>query len=686
MIIVLITTIRTRPLLILHIVTMQINQTLKPLIFALSSAFAFAAASSTYAQNSSQGDVVQLGTVVVSATGSEQLVEDAPASITVVSREDLEKKAYGDVTAMLMDVPGVNITGGGSYSDISIRGMSSGYTMLLVDGKRQNSRETRPNSDNSGIEQGWLPPLQAIERIEVIRGPMSSLYGSDAMGGVINIITRKVPDEWTGSIRNELTLQEDSDSGNIYSGNLYLGGPIIKDKLGVQIFGQKYYRQEDKILSGFANQDKTAGAVRFAFTPNEDHDITAEFSRSIQERNTTPGKSIAETDNRGRPNSASNTTYYQSRYSLGHVGRWGDVTSDTYVQHTKTDNPTRDMFLKNTEFDTKWTAPLGSHLFTAGFHYQKENLTDSGNRLGKAINKLSRYQWALFAEDEWWLTDSFALTGGLRMTKDENYGSHWTPRLYGVWHMTDNLTLKGGVSTGFKAPGLRHAVADWGQGTGGGRSNGVIIGNPDLKPEKSISQEIALLWDNHAGFNAGLTLFNTQFKDKITEERVCQSNNGSCLHGGERFDFISTRFNVDKAVMRGVEFTTSWQALDNLRLSANYTYTSSKQKSGPFVGRPLNKNPRHMINATVEWDPMEDLGLWSRVNFRGKTTEYLSRTSMADGTASYAFFDVGLNYKVNKNVSVGLSAYNILDKRVTNEDFGGTYDGRRYWLQLTANF
>ena len=141
---------------------------------------------------------------------------DAPASITVISREDLEKKSYGDVTDMLMDVPGVNITGGGSSSDISIRGMAPAYTMLLIDGRRQNTRETRPNSDNPGIEQGWLPPLQAIERIEVIRGPMSSLYGSDAMGGVVNIITRKVPVEWTGSVRNELTLQEDSDSGNIY--------------------------------------------------------------------------------------------------------------------------------------------------------------------------------------------------------------------------------------------------------------------------------------------------------------------------------------------------------------------------------------------------------------------------------------------------------------------------------------
>ena len=133
----------------------------------------------------------QLSTIVVSAAGFEQKIKDAPASITVISAEDLKNKRINSVADALVDVEGVDIsptagkTGG---LNIRIRGMDAEYTLVLIDGRRQNSTgDITPNGFGES-NNSFIPPISAIERIEVIRGPASTLYGSDAIGGVVNII------------------------------------------------------------------------------------------------------------------------------------------------------------------------------------------------------------------------------------------------------------------------------------------------------------------------------------------------------------------------------------------------------------------------------------------------------------------------------------------------------------------
>jgi len=653
-----------------------------------------ALAANASAQAADEAKVMQLQNIVVSASGFEQAVQDAPASITVVPREELAKRAYPDATEALKDIPGVVITGGGSSSDISIRGMSASYTMILIDGVRTSSRETRPNSDGPGIEQGWMPPLEAIERIEVIRGPMSSLYGSDAMGGVINIITRKVAREWHGSLRTEGTLQEKGESGDLYSGNFYVSGPLKENLLGLQVSGIQSRRIEDSFVGGFNRQETRGLSTKLSLTPNENHDVTLELGRTLQERIETPGRSMAEKGSKGKYNTKDMSKFKRSLYSLSHNGRYGAASSTSYIAHEAHDNPDRKMFLKNTNANTQWTLPISSHVLTAGASFDHEELKDGENQMATStIDRLQRYQWALFSEDEWSLTDSFALTGGVRMTHDEHYGVHWTPRVYGVWHATDNFSIKGGVSTGFKAPDLRSSVADWGQVTGGGSIKAVIVGNPLLKPENSVSQEISLNWDNRDDLASSLTLFNTNFKDKISSVYRCQDTagngeevvTGNCVFGGETYAFIQDRINVDRAVVRGVEATLTWQVAQQVRVASNYTFTHSEQKSGVNEGKPLNKMPKHMVNATVDYTPNDDLGLWARWNLRGKTVE-TSRGGAVKKRASYAFMDLGANYRWDRNLTVGVAVYNVFDKVLTNEDFGSVQDGRRYWANATVTF
>lgn len=619
--------------------------------------------------------------MVVTASGFAQQIKDAPASISVITRDDLDKKPFRDLTDALKDIPGVTVTGGGGSSDISIRGMASKYTLILVDGKRRSSRESRPNSDGPGIEQGWIPPLSAIERIEVVRGPMSSLYGSDAMGGVINIITRKINREWGGSLRLESTFQENSDAGNPNNANFYLNGPVINNLLGVQLYGQYSERDEDKYIGGYPQQKLRSINSKFSLTPSEKHSFDLELGTSLQQRVSTTGNTAAKrgSDHHSR----------RENQSFSHNGHWGSATSNSAISHEKTNNYIRHMKIENTVLDSQVLLPLANHMLTLGGQYKKEKLNDQGNQFNPSLNTLDRWNYSLFTEDEWRLTENFALTGGLRYDYDENYGDNWNPRVYAVWDFTETFTLKGGISTGFTTPALRQVVADWGQITGGNRGrDGIILGNPDLKPEKTTNYELSLNYANDDGLNGNLTGFYTQFKDKIQSIYQCNdlSNSGLCVaSNGSHFDFIEVRENVDKATLRGIETSVKVPLPGRVTLSSTYTWSDSKQKSGPNKGNPLNRIPKHVFNTSFDWQTTETIDSWLRVSYNGKETSVSSSTAGAV-YAGYTTWDLGGSWRVNNKTTFYSGIYNLFNKEVRENNFGRTLDGRRYWLGVNVDF
>ncbi len=185
--------------------------------------------------------------VVTTASGYEQKLTDAPASISVITQEDLQKKSFTSILDAVANIEGVDInetqdkSGQGS---ISIRGMGGNYTLILIDGKRQNNNGGLYPNGNGGMQSANIPPQSMIERVEVIRGPMSTLYGADAMGGVINIITKKTTKTWTGSINHGRTFQGERKWGDENSTDFAISGPIIKDKLGLSLRGS--YLDKDR--------------------------------------------------------------------------------------------------------------------------------------------------------------------------------------------------------------------------------------------------------------------------------------------------------------------------------------------------------------------------------------------------------------------------------------------------------
>lgn len=624
----------------------------------------------------------QLNDIVVTASGFEQQISSAPASISVISREELERGHFQNVTDALRDVPGVVVTGGGrgdNGNDISIRGMPSQYTLILVDGRPQNSRESRPNG-SAGFEQDWLPPLQAIERIEVVRGPMSTLYGSDAIGGVINVITRKVADTWHGNIQLDTVLQEDSASGDSRQANFYLSGPLVADRLGLQLYGRTSERDEDDIENGYEEKSLQSLTARLSLAASDNHDFTAEAGITEQDRRSLVGRSAPAEGCRGGCTDSIGE-YTNSHVALTHSGRFDWGTSETFVQRERSENQSRDIEITNTTAKTSAVIPLGMHMLTVGASWEEEALEDATTNQISDRNTIENSQWALFVEDEWMLTDAWALTGGLRLDDDDNYGSHLSPRLYSVWNMTPEWTLKGGVSTGYRSPNLREITPDWGQVSRGGN----IYGNPDLEPETSLNKEIALLYGNDAGLNGSLTLFHNDFEDKITRI-ACPID--ICNAGPNQFGSDPTyRVNIDDAVTQGVEASLGAPLTDTLALTASYTFTDSEQKSGEYAGEPLTQLPRHQVSATLDWDVNARLSQWTKVSYRGEESQPTTGPSQSAIVApSYTFVDAGIGYQLDDSATVNAGIYNLFDERITYDEYGYVDDGRRVWLGLNIAF
>jgi outer membrane receptor for ferrienterochelin and colicins len=622
--------------------------------------------------------------------------------VFVITKEELEDKSFNDLTEVLKNVPGISIEGGSVFKDISIRGMSSSYTLYLIDGKPMSGNEAHsPNGMAGGVATNSLPPVSMIERIEIVRGPMSSLYGSEAMGGVINIITKKTPQEWSGSFKGEYTKSINDITEDGYQGSINIAGPIIKDILSLQTYGS-VLQQDESNCPNASTPGADCGDKSSAPTPefkvrrfgtkatlavNDANSIWVNYDYSKQQKKETEGVSYAV----NASNRVNGLAVKQS-VSAGHDLKLEDFILNTYIQDTFVKNPTRgngiDYYVLTA--NTQGTYFFESNALTAGIQYKNEKLDDRATNAmpGNPPVTMKRYSYALFAEDEWNILDDLALTGGLRWNEDENFGTHINPRLYVVYNGLGDFTFKGGVASGYKAPTLRQAADDFGGVSGGGQAGNTIMmmGNPDIKPETSISYELSAAYTNKdAGVDVSLTAYHTDFKDKITTVTICSIPSPSpmsCNYQGTMYRSIRTYDNVDKAVIEGLELTLNYDILSNLVVGSAYTYTKTEQKSGANTGAPLNNIPKHILNVNVDYRPTSKFGLWGQYNYKSKYPE----TSETVKNKGYYFVDVGAVYKLKEDLKVTAGIYNIFDKEITYDTHGKFIEGRRIALGFNADF
>jgi outer membrane receptor for ferrienterochelin and colicins len=677
--------------------------------------------------------------VVISASGFEQDIKQAPASITVLNREDLSKERFGNLTQALESVEGIDVGAAGDKTgamSISIRGMPSDYTLILIDGRRQNAAGSVTPNGFGGTQSSFMPPLAAIERIEVIRGPMSTLYGSDAMGGVVNIITRKVGKTWVGSVSSDYTVQQESDFGDVKAGKFYLSGPISSDLLGLALRGSTQRRAGSSIQYPTAPGTEvtpTMGAnpvqsrvdnfgARLSLIPNRFHTIMLDVDAGRQTYDNASGQVGARTVQGGY---GPEQQYNRDQVTLSHAGHlgFGKLDSSFMVNQTETIGRTippgtpgavagspRTLEVESRVFDTKLVLPLGNHMTTIGAQWWKAAMTD-----GVTPTDFAFTQTALFIEDEWRLIDDLALTLGARHDKHSTFGGQLSPRAYAVWSATPHWTLKGGISKGYKTPRVEQLSP--GINGFGGQGTIPLVGSPDLKPETSTATELSVHFDNLTGFSSSATLFNNEFKDKITSgvgllncSFGSSPNRPGCASFGNwpNVDAFGQSINVDEAVTRGLELNTRFPLGQAWSASANYTYTESEQKSGENAGMPLTDTPEHALNARLFWEISPEWNSWLRAEYRSERfrdpgTSAATRAAKASlgNYQGYTMLHLGSSYQVSKKVTLNVAIYNLLNKDFIDyqpyaaspssalmyaNTFVNSQEGRRLWLSATVDF
>lgn len=618
----------------------------------------------------------ELPSLVVTATNTGQALRDAPANMTVIDRDELARRPVQDLTDALRGTPGLQFTGVGmSRRGISIRGMSGEHTLVLIDGQRVNSSASV--IAHADFELGWVP-VEAIERIEVVRGPMSALYGSEALGGVVNVITRSATDHWISNLNINGGLPDHGYGGQTHQLGVYAGGPLVPGVLGVTVSGETRRREstadrDDQALSEIEGHHADSGSVALHWTPDDAQRIDLSIALGEEERwrDTRTGGGMP------REHQAQ-TEVERERWTLSHRGnwRWGQSTLRAYrselVQRNRytggqtPSSPRQE--LTEEIVDGSVSVPFASHYLSLGGEWRRESLEHGGFATGEA----EAIHRALFLQDEIDLTDEVSLVLGSRFDQHEEYGWETSPRAYLVYHASDAWTIKGGGGRGFKAPTLKQLSPQYSAIGGGGMFT--IYGNPELEPETNTSYELSAdyLGDSWS-LNAGV--FQNNVRNLI--QTVCVSNCG--IRGTE----VRHYENVDAARIQGIELGFGVELPADLHWRMNYTYLDAVDRD---TDQRLEGRSRHLANAALSWAPNQRFDAQLRGEYVG--TQLGSAQGSTYTLPSYHMWHLDLRHHLSDRLTLRGGIENLTDERLTDESerFNYAEPGRTYHVGLSLSY
>ncbi len=538
-----------------------------------------------------QGPAPVATEVVVTAEAVPADASSLGVAVTVVDRAAIDRSRSATVADLLRAVPGVDVArsgGPGGVTSLFLRGTNSNSTLVLVDGVKMNSPYF------GGVDLSSLGTAN-VERIEIVRGPFSALYGSEAIGGVVQVFTR----------RAEAAGLEGNAHFGLGNASSREGGVNASFREGIV-----------GVTAGF-RRGTTAGDL-----PNEtfeatdlsaalDVEVAPGVKTGVAVRRDTSRTGIPFSGATATPNrvTTGDTTLVSVPVSLVLGAGTTLEATGTYAADSPTyadpDDPWGFTF-SETRARRAGGRLVASHVAGAnrvsvGADYER-TMVDNEDSYGVQLDGLTTSTWSVFAEDRLSLAqDRLAITAGVRRDENDAFGASTNPRLALTWTVSSALRLRAAAGSAFRAPST-------------GELYYPFSGNPELKPEESVSYEAGGEWDFAPGFAVAASLFRNDVNDLI------------------RYDFASQRnVNVGRARMTGVEASVRGALGRSLHLRAGYTWLDTEDLD---TGLPLLRRPAHRASVTLAGDlgrgaSAELTGLWVGERDDVDATTFLRVTSPA---------------------------------------------------------